>query len=237
LESWQPQTTKSENSKRDVGQSYAANEKGESWQLFDHKLSDPNSLIIKKLPRLRATTAANVLQLPESFLSSNDSEPSDTKVSDKLADALVLTSKVKIADGPALNLRCLPLLLRAMYTFQDKHVLTQNIILKGSGYRILIKAARCIKEKLEIACTSADKKYAQKYRNETLPALLRLLPHVLHQVQDENWSSFSMGLEFAWWLSDIAPVQLSISGLHVLSCACVLGCRYAHCYYDFAVEL
>ncbi len=47
----------------------------------------------------------------------------------------------------------------------------------------------------------------------------------LHQVQDENWSTFTMGLEFAWWLSEIAPVALNLSGLHVLSCARVLGCR------------
>jgi hypothetical protein len=44
-------------------------------------------------------------------------------------------------------------------------------------------------------------------------------------VQDENWSTFTMGLEFAWWLSEIAPVSLNLSGLHVLSCARVLGCR------------
>jgi hypothetical protein len=146
-----------------------------------------------------------------------------------------MATKTKV-EGPAVNLRCMPLLLRAMYTWQDKNVLSQNVVLKGSGYRILIKAARSIKERTDNATTLAEKSAAQKFRNETLPVLLRLLPHVLHQVQDEHWTSFSMSLEFAWWLSEIAPVQLNMSGLHVLGCACVLGCRSARCREDCALH-
>jgi hypothetical protein len=119
----------------------------------------------------------------------------------------------------------MPLFLRALSTFQGKQVMSQNIVLKGSGYRILIKAARSVKERSDNASTVPQRFAATKYRNETLPVLLRLLPHVLHLVQDENWASFSMTLEFAWWLHEIAPVQLNFYGMHVLSCACVLGCR------------
>lgn len=221
LESWQPQTKRSarQESKLDAGQASADNEKGESWRLFDHKMSDPFSLIFNRINPIRHSTSAY-----DTAASPGDNETVEGRSSDA---GSVLASRTK-ADGPAVNLRCMPLLLRAMYTWQDKRLFVENIILKGSGYRILIKAARSIKERLDNAGINPEKiQAAQAYRKETLPVLLRLLPHVLHQVQDENWASFSMGLEFAWWLSEIAPVQLSMSGLHVLSCACVLGCRFA----------
>ena len=79
-------------------------------------------------------------------------------------------------------MRCMPLFLRAAYTWQDKQALSENVILKGSGYRILIKAARNIKERFDRATTQKEKTAALRYRSETLPVLLRLLPHVLYQV-------------------------------------------------------
>ncbi len=229
LGSWQPQQKK-----RDDSNSGQADTVNDAWQLFDYKMADPFSLISRKVIRLRTSTY-NVQQYVHQIESPSlnlESEQTESKAPDALT---VMATKAKV-EGPAVNLRCMPLLLRAMYTWQDKNVLSQNVVLKGSGYRILIKAARSIKERTDNATTLAEKSAAQKFRNETLPVLLRLLPHVLHQVQDEHWTSFSMSLEFAWWLSEIAPVQLNMSGLHVLGCACVLGCRSARCREDCALN-
>ncbi len=219
LESWQPQTRKREDSKLDAPSPNAVNEHNEVWSLFDYKMSDPSGLIVNKLQRGRAGTSLYSGASPAAVVDDTgtmDGAPQQSPLSPQF---------LKPKEGTAVNLRCMPLFLRAMSTFQDKHVMAQKVVLKGSGYRILIKAARSIKERQESAASLPERSAALKYRNETLPVLLRLLPHVLHQVQDENWSSFSMSLEFAWWLSEVAPVQLNMSGLHVLSCACVLGCR------------
>jgi hypothetical protein len=220
LESWQPQTRKREDSKLDAPSPNAVNEQNEVWTLFDYKMSDPSGLIVHKLQRGRSGTNAYSGAAPAAVVDDSSTMDGGAPQQSSLSPQFL-----KPKEGTAVNLRCMPLFLRAMSTFQDKHVMAQKVVLKGSGYRILIKAARSIKERQEGATSLLEKNAAIKYRNETLPVLLRLLPHVLHQVQDENWSSFSMSLEFAWWLSELAPVQLNMSGLHVLSCACVLGCR------------
>jgi hypothetical protein len=225
LESWQPETKSREDTKLNVGAANAVNQKSEAWNLFEYKMSDPSHSILKKLQRSRSGT--NVYD-PSHHLAAEDTML-DSKSVDQSAASSSKTGSATVSkdqkESPAFNLRCMPLFLRALSTFQGKHIMSQNIVLKGSGYRILIKAARSIKERQENAITLSQKFSALKYRNDTLPVLLRLLPHVLHQVQDENWASFSMTLEFAWWLHEIAPVQLNFYGLHVLSCACVLGCR------------
>jgi hypothetical protein len=217
LESWKPQAKKRENPVLDVGSPGSVSEKSEAWQLFDHKMSDPSSLIVKKVIRARSSTGY--------YDQSATAEDSYFDVNKTLDSPPVQTVKPK-NDGSAFNLRCLPVFLRAIYTWQNRVQSSQNIVLKGSGYRILIKAARSIKERCDSASNPSDKMAALKYRNETLPVLLRLLPHLLHQVQDEHWASFSMTLELAWWLAELAPVHLNMLGLHLLSCACVLGCRF-----------
>jgi hypothetical protein len=225
LESWQPQTRKREDSKLDAPSPNAVNEQNEVWTLFDYKMSDPSGLIVHKL--LRGRSGTNVYERERGAPPAAVVDDTTTMDAAHAAPQQLSLSpqSLKLKEGSAVNLRCMPLFLRAMSTFQDKHVMAQKVVLKGSGYRILIKAARSIRERQENAASLLERNAALKYRNETLPVLLRLLPHVLHQVQDENWSSFSMSLEFAWWLSELAPVQLNMSGLHVLSCACVLGCR------------
>ena len=225
LESWTAQTSKSrEESKLDAGTANTVNQKNEAWTLFEYKMADPSHSIIQKLTRSRTST-----NIYESNHAAAEERFFDIKSADQTVDTAVRMRSGTVSkpqtELPAYNLRCMPLFLRALSTFQSKHVMSQNIVLKGSGYRILIKAARGIKERFDNATTLSQRLAALKHRNDTLPVLLRLLPHVLHQVQDENWASFSMALEFAWWLHEIAPVQLNFYGLHVLSCACVLGCR------------
>jgi hypothetical protein len=224
-ESWQPQKRRDE-TKVEVGLAGTMNEKREGWTLFDYKLSDPSQMIVKAIGRSRSATGFyEPSGVGEDDLYSPEATSRSPVGGGGAAEARAVQFAAAAKAEAAFNLRCMPLFLRAVYTWQDKQALSENITLKGSGYRILIKAARSIKERSEKAVTPKDKKAAERYRSETLPVLLRLLPHVLHQVQDENWSTFTMGLEFAWWLSEIAPVSLNLSGLHVLSCARVLGCR------------